>query len=193
MSFISTRRSSFSFLAGQRIREVPIPTYYGDEICNVAGLKYAWDVFIATLKARAQELSIFYDRKYDCVPAQAGHEQYEAKTGFENPHSRVIRDIGGGKRVLDLGSAGGCIIETGRADCHPAVDQFPIVEDAGIDLEFIQFDLNDGLPPIELEEYDYVLMLDVIEHLLSPEDFVATSKGPQSLRTTLRSSSVQGT
>ena len=53
-------------LAGKRIKELPIPTYYGDEICHVNGLKYAWDVAFATLKARAQELSIFYDRKYDC-------------------------------------------------------------------------------------------------------------------------------
>lgn len=165
-------------LAGQCIREVPIPTYYGDEICNVDGLKYAWDVFIATLKARAQELSIFYDRKYDCVPAQAGHEQYEAKTGFESPHSRVVKDVGSGKRVLDLGSAGGYVSEKlGAQDCHlTAVDQFPIAEDSDID-EFIQFDLNDGLPPLDLEEYDYVLLLDVIEHLLSPEDFVADLKG----------------
>jgi hypothetical protein len=26
------------------IREVPIPTYYGTELCNVDGLKYARDV-----------------------------------------------------------------------------------------------------------------------------------------------------
>jgi 2-polyprenyl-3-methyl-5-hydroxy-6-metoxy-1,4-benzoquinol methylase len=27
-----------------RIVERPIPTYYGDEICRVNGLKYAWNV-----------------------------------------------------------------------------------------------------------------------------------------------------
>jgi len=30
--------------AGKRIVEIPIPTFYGDEICNVDGLKYAKDV-----------------------------------------------------------------------------------------------------------------------------------------------------
>src|SRR5204863_1903737 len=30
--------------AGLRIKEVPIPTYYGDEICHVNGLEYAWNV-----------------------------------------------------------------------------------------------------------------------------------------------------
>jgi glycosyltransferase involved in cell wall biosynthesis len=28
---------------GYRIREVPIPTYYGDEICHVNGIPYAWN------------------------------------------------------------------------------------------------------------------------------------------------------
>ena len=35
-----------------RIAELPIPTYYGDEICHVNGLKYAWDVFKTMLRAR---------------------------------------------------------------------------------------------------------------------------------------------
>ncbi len=50
-------------VACQRIVELPIPTYYGDEICHVNGMKYAKDVLVASLKARMQELSLFYDRK----------------------------------------------------------------------------------------------------------------------------------
>ena len=34
--------------AGLRIKELPIPTYYGDEICHVNGLKYALDVVRVT-------------------------------------------------------------------------------------------------------------------------------------------------
>ena len=47
----STRRSSSSCSSpGCRIVEVPIPTYYGDEICHVNGIKYAKDVIaLATL------------------------------------------------------------------------------------------------------------------------------------------------
>ncbi len=41
----STPRSSWAWSrAGKRIVEVPIPTYYGDEICYVNGMKYAKDV-----------------------------------------------------------------------------------------------------------------------------------------------------
>ena len=38
--------------------------------------------------------------------------------------------------------------------------------------EFIQYDLNKGIPDIDLSRFDYVVMLDVIEHLSSPESFI---------------------
>src|SRR5262249_30101733 len=37
---------------GFRIREIPIPTYYGGEICYVNGMKYAKDVFKAVRRYR---------------------------------------------------------------------------------------------------------------------------------------------
>lgn len=52
--------------AGMRIKELPIPTFYGDEICHVNGMKYAWDVFKATFIAKVQPLHILYEPKFDC-------------------------------------------------------------------------------------------------------------------------------
>ena len=37
---------------GMHIAEVPIPTYYGNEICYVDGMKYAKDVFAAVHRYR---------------------------------------------------------------------------------------------------------------------------------------------
>ena len=55
--------------------------------------------------------------------------------------------------------------------CHvTGVDKFPLANDIELD-RFSQADLNDSLPDVELGKPDYV-MLDVIEHLLSPEAFV---------------------
>src|SRR5215831_13577428 len=45
--------------AGLRIVELPIPTYYGDEICRVNGMKYAWDVAKAVTVARSQQMGFF--------------------------------------------------------------------------------------------------------------------------------------
>lgn len=52
--------------AGLRIKELSIPTFYGDEVCHVNGMKYAWDVFKATCVAKVQRFHIFYEPKYDC-------------------------------------------------------------------------------------------------------------------------------
>ena len=52
-----------------------------------------------------------------------------------------------------------------------AVDMFPLAANVRLN-RFIQQDLNAGLPDVQFSEYDYVLLLDVIEHLASPEAFV---------------------
>ena len=44
--------------AGRRIVEVPIPTYYGDEICYVNGLKYARDVSLEAARYGLRRLGI---------------------------------------------------------------------------------------------------------------------------------------
>jgi glycosyltransferase involved in cell wall biosynthesis len=50
-----------------RIAELPIPTYYGDEICRVNGMKYAMDVVVAVTLARLQTLQLFYTPMFDCI------------------------------------------------------------------------------------------------------------------------------
>jgi glycosyltransferase involved in cell wall biosynthesis len=59
-------------IAGQRILELPIPTFYGDEISRVDGLNYAWNVLRSSLLARAQVLGFVHDPKFDCRPAGDG-------------------------------------------------------------------------------------------------------------------------
>ncbi len=159
--------------AGLRIQELPIPTYYGDEICRVNGIKYAWQVAIATLKARAQQMGVFYDHRYDCANPTASNNHYQMKLDYQSPHSKVIDLIAPGARVLDLGCAGGYVGNLLRqSGCTvTGVDMFPLSD--GIQLDaFINHDLNLGPPDLDFSNFDYVLMLDVIEHLSVPEKFV---------------------
>jgi glycosyltransferase involved in cell wall biosynthesis len=161
-------------LARMRIVELPIPTYYGDEICHVNGLKYAADVTRAVFLARSQRMGLFYDRRYDCEPAAGGNAQYQPKLGYDSPHTAALGCVAEGSRVLDLGCAGGYVGELLRRQrgCRvTGVDCFPLGPGVALDA-FIQHDLSDGLGPIDLNDYDYVLLLDVIEHLPSPETFV---------------------
>ncbi len=156
-----------------RIKELPIPTYYGDEICHVNGLRYAWDVVQATLLSRAQDLGIFYERKFDVAPAGEKNSHYQPKLTFESPHTLALARVRSGSEVADIGCAAGYI---GRAlldkGCRiTGVDLYPLEDDPGL-ARFIQCDLDHSQFPLDAGSFDYVLMLDVIEHLRSPEQFL---------------------
>ena len=161
-------------LAGMRIKELPIPTYYGDEICRVNGLRYAGDVAKSVLLARCQRMGLFYDRRFDCEPGATEHARYQPKLNYLSPHSAALAAIPQGARVLDLGCAGGYFGDVLRRErgCRvTGVDRFPLAP--GIEMDrFIRHDMNDGLPAVDLREYDSILLLDIIEHLSSPEAFV---------------------
>src|SRR3954447_20046852 len=89
-----------------RIAELPIPTYYGDEICHVNGIKYAWDVFKTMLKARFHEMNLLFDRKFDVLPPE---ENYEPKLGYPSSHSAAIEAARPGSRLLDIGCGQGYV------------------------------------------------------------------------------------
>jgi len=161
-------------LARMRIAELPIPTYYGDEICHVNGIKYAIDVVRAVLVARSQRMGLFYDRRFDCEPASAANAHYEPKLDYLSPHAAAVERVPHGARVLDLGCAGGYVgafLRRQRGCRVTGVDRCPL--GPGVELDsFVMHDLDEGLPRLDLNEYDCVLLLDVIEHLRSPETFV---------------------
>ena len=157
--------------AKKRIIELPIPTYYGSEISRVNGLKYAYNVILSTLRACVQKFAILYDPKFD-IPMD-GEENYLSKVGFSSSHSETINRIESNKNILDIGGASGMISDalkkkncsiTGLDKHNPSKNNYN---------EFIKFDLNSGPIPIKLNPFDYILLLDVIEHLLSPEKFIS--------------------
>ena len=159
------------FFAKRKIRELPIPTYYGDEICRVNGLSYALNVVLSTMKARLQEMSILYDRRFDCAPFALDH--YTPKFEYPSTHSFAFSLVPEHSRVLDLGCAGGYMAAAlkERKGCYvTGVDAFPL-EDVRLD-EFYLRDLNEGLDGLPIANQDMILMLDVIEHLASPERFL---------------------
>jgi SAM-dependent methyltransferase len=158
-------------LAGCRIREVPIPTYYGDEICRVNGLKYAKDVVVTTIASRLHRLNIFYDRKFDVAGDRNTH--YDLKLGYRSSHTMALDAVPGGARVLDIGCGPGFFdAHLAAKGCHvTGVDQFPPVLREPFE-DFMLWDEREPLPEIDLRHFDCVLLLDVIEHLKAPEAFL---------------------
>ncbi len=162
-------------LAGARIAETPIPTYYGDEICHVNGLKYALDVTKATVAARLHTLGLVYDRRFDDGRQPDGEARYVAKLDYESPHSIALEIVPDGARVLDLGCAGGQVGAALERDKHcqvTGVDCEPPADAAGLS-RFVRHDLSiSRCRRRSCATTICIMMLDVIEHLQKPEQFV---------------------
>lgn len=154
-------------LAGKmRIREVAIPTYYGDEICHVNGIKYAWNVVKATILYRCHLAGILCQPQFD---VETNGAIYDLKDSFVSSHSLAIAAVPKGSKVLDLaggvGHVAGCLREKGCV--VTGVDQEKFAEHKYN--TYISYDMDNGTLPEGLEEYDVILLLDCLEHFRNPE------------------------
>ena len=141
-------------LAGLRIKELPIPTYYGDEECRVNGMKYAWDVCKTMLRARVHGLDLLYDRKFDVRT-----RTYDLKLGYPSSHTLALDAAMTGGEVLNVGcgqanlspalAARGCRVTD--MECRPQHET-----------EF----------PVDVSRFDQIYLLDLVEHLTEPERFM---------------------
>jgi glycosyltransferase involved in cell wall biosynthesis len=158
-------------LSGCRIVEVPIPTYYGDEICRVNGIRYAKDVLLATVASRLHQLSILYDRKFDVD--RSTNTYYGLKLGYRSSHTMVLNAVSPGTRVLDIGCGPGLFAEelVKKGCVVTGVDQFPPVR-ADAFKQFFVWEEADTFPNLDLNAYDSVLLTDFIEHLKQPARFL---------------------
>jgi glycosyltransferase involved in cell wall biosynthesis len=174
--------------AGLKIVEIPIPTYYGDEICHVNGLKYAWDVFKTMLRSKLHEKNLLYDRKFDVGQVEL---TYDLKLGFASSHTMAIEAVRPDSAVLDIGCGQGYVSEemAKRAKRVVGVDQY-IRESTNPKIEFRKFNLDIEEIPVNVSDFDQIFLLDVIEHLRDPEVFMeklraaAANKRPEVILTT---------
>ncbi len=160
-------------IAGLRIREVPIPTYYGSEISRVNGLAYAANVLRATLRAALHRSGLLFRRRLQ--PLDTKNTGYGLKLGYPSSHTMALATVKPGTSVIDLGSGpGGLDRHLLSKGCQvTVVDQYqPVAVDDQV--EVIVQDLNQKLE-FTVTEYDFLLLLDVIEHLESPETFLRST------------------
>lgn len=150
--------------SGHRIVELPIPTFYGDEVCHVNGLRYAWDVMVATVKARLIRMGVFYDPKFYFQRTEVAHRV--SRLSFPSAVRTVADMLRPGSLVLDLGSPDGELAEYLRRKKGCTV----LCRDAGVDLDH-------DLPDAPWDKLDYVLALDTLQRRDSPEDFLERLSG----------------
>jgi glycosyltransferase involved in cell wall biosynthesis len=153
--------------AQARIKEVPIPTYYGDEICYVDGMKYAKDLFIHTTKYRLNKMG------FGAKSVAVSEGAYEYKSDPLSSHGQLLSYLAErkGAEVLDLGCSDGMLSMQIRSLGHTVT---------GVDLEehpkvhgrvdkFVQANLDFGLPSDLPASVDVVVCADVLEHVRQPE------------------------
>lgn len=161
--------------ARMKIVEVPIPTYYGDEICHVNGIGYAWNCMATIGRALLNRVYLVYHPKYDVEERHADYTYKEADTSL---HQFVLRlPLAAGAKVVELGAGKGAISQAlHERGCQVlAFDQ--VRPEGDFAFPFRAVDLERGFAAAVREELggpaQYVLALDVVEHLRDPEARVA--------------------
>ncbi len=148
------------------ILEVPIPTFYGDEICYVNGLKYAKAILRAVVRYTETSRAVRSYPEYEeyFVPYAIKHSLYSS-------HYYAARLIGTDQRVLEVGCAAGKfgseLVQAGNrvvgVDVQPNV---PL--DAGYE-DVLETHLENGVSEsLANQQFDRILLLDVLEHLRDP-------------------------
>ena len=160
--------------AGFRITEVPIPTYYGDEICHVNGMQYAWQCVRTAVKYRLMQFEIFYDPKFDVRRQRP--TVYTKKHAPTSLHHFIRHlPLAPGTSLIDVGGGDGQAVGQALADQGvevTCIDQFLGAEDHRINQFAVDLD-EPWERQFDVEAYDTAIALDVLEHLKAPERGVA--------------------
>ncbi len=158
------------FARGSRIQEVPIPTFYGDEISRVNGIPYAMHCVWECCKFRLARWGVWRSELYD-----ATSPIYEMKDHAGSSHSQILellRSAPKGSKVLDVGTAGGYLDRelSARGLVVTGIEQDPVAADEARDTcaSLIVGDVEQlDLRPYSAA-FDYVILGDVLEHLKDP-------------------------
>jgi hypothetical protein len=153
----------------KRVREIPIPTFYGDEISRVNGIKYGIRIIRSCLLSQAIKLGIYYHPKFDYEPNS--NRRYKEKLGYPSSHQFAVDQIQPDTTVLDI--SGGPDSMPGKLAAN-GVKTISICENLrpkrqenswkSVEADVEQYDFEN-----EFGSIDFILVLDVLEHLKSPE------------------------
>lgn len=160
---------------GASVQEINVPTFYGTEICRVPGLKYAWDVVSATVRFKMHQSGMLCSLKL----RNLSKDRYRDKTQAEySSHALALQVLKKrqAQKVLDIGCGLGYV----AARCEQSGMQVTGVDCVtplpGSMTEFHAANLERDTLPVSITGFDAILLLDVIEHLADPEDFLLSMR-----------------
>ncbi|MEK6406214.1 MAG: bifunctional glycosyltransferase/class I SAM-dependent methyltransferase [Acidobacteriota bacterium] len=164
--------------AGLRIAERPIPTYYGDEICYVNGVGYAFNCLKSAIKYRLHKARLRHEPKYDV----SGEHYVYKKADPYSSHAQIINWIEQERpsEVLEIGTATGYLTsEIAKLGCKvTGIEQDP--EMAELAQPYCREMLVGDIETLHLGclgQYDAIVFGDVLEHLRNPRAILEQVSG----------------
>lgn len=159
--------------SGARLLEVAVPPEQGSHRFRSSRARGSGRACSSLFQAWLCEKDLFYDRRFDRTTALT-HDVYRLKIGFDSSHSAALGRVRKGSRVLDLGCGNPALCRhfVEQRGCRvTGIDRRPLLDKMSLEA-FHVHDLNHWPLPVSVSDYDYVLLLDVLEHLASPEGFL---------------------
>jgi glycosyltransferase involved in cell wall biosynthesis/precorrin-6B methylase 2 len=157
--------------AGLRIVERPIPTYYGDEICYVNGIAYAFNCIRSALRYRLHKAKLLYEPKFDVKP---DYHTYKKADPYSS-HGQIMRWIEHERPedILEVGTATGYLTaDMKKAGCRVTGVEHDS-EMAELARQYCHEMLVGDIETLDLEgmgRYDAVILGDVLERVRNPRE-----------------------
>ena len=158
--------------AGKNILEIPIPTYYGDEICRVNGIAYAFNVAMTAIRYRLHRMGLLYSGQFEVMEGA----KYAYKDNRYSSHNRtleMIDEVANGRSlcVLDLGCGAGLLARRIVDKGHKVTgaDMYDNEEARAVCDKFFVVDVEKDFGVGEDEQFDLIILADIIEHVREPE------------------------
>jgi len=154
------------------IVEIPIPTFYGEEKSHVNSIKYAKNCIDSIMRYHLVNIGLFYSKNFDFDLFEA--DNYRFKKSPYSLHQYVLKnDFNRDSVTIELGANRGMLSSNiaKRVKEHWAIDIF--TPDLAGGSKAMVLDLNNTFSDTLPQRYfDHCFVLDVIEHLNNPEQFL---------------------
>jgi glycosyltransferase involved in cell wall biosynthesis len=156
---------------GKGITEVAVSTFFGSEIAGAHGFRYAIRVLRASILSRVMRLGIYYHPKFDYEPAT--NYRYKPKFDFPSSHQFAYDQVPQDSTVIDVGCGPGFMAEAlaKKGVKTISIDRQILPQTKQNSLKCIEVDLEKYDFSDDFGKVNYILALDIIEHLKSPERF----------------------
>jgi len=150
---------------GEPIHEVPIPTYYGDEISYVRAIKYAWNVFRTMLDYKLHQWGLKEDIRFNIADKAP---VYQFKDHPLSSHMQIIGLVPHESEVLDIGCGKGLLLPfLLKKGCDVSgIDVLTPESVAKGFSAYHQLDVEQKPHiPYPDESFDVIILADFIEHI----------------------------